>query len=83
MKRQPYYLTAEEIKRFEQLRAIEDAAVWFWKGVAIDRGLDPGSLLHDMQLRPQRFTALPAGHGKAWCFPWPLKCAGDPAKVPS
>jgi hypothetical protein len=40
--------------------------------------LDPKSVIH---VSGMVFSALPVGHGKAWCWPLPLKCLYVPEVV--
>ena len=63
--RQTFELNYEEHSRFDQLNPVVGVAMSFWAGVAKARGLDPKSIISD----GYRFSGLPAGHGKHWCFP--------------
>ena len=78
-KRQTYDLTPEEVTRLEKLRheLREGHAFSFWKGVASARGLDYTTILAAWErgfVQRHRFTALPMGWKRAWCYPEPLKC---------
>src|ERR1700722_6273551 len=69
-KRQTYELTPAETDRFEKLRLEyrEGYAINFWKDVADDRGLEPGTVLALIQrgvLWPYKFTGLPKGWRRA------------------
>ena len=72
--RNEFTLTSFEQRWFDRLPPIEGAAVVFWKKAAFDRGLDPASVISN----GYKFTALPEGHGKHWCFPSPLQCKRKP-----
>lgn len=74
--RQSFKLSEVELKQHKRLiKAPFPGEAWrFWKRVAAARGVDHGSIIS----RGEYFTALPIGHGKAWCFPIPLKCSKKP-----
>ena len=72
--RQKFELTHQELLDFQRLRPILGAAAAFWGKVAASRGLDPKSIISDAP----KYTGLPKGHGKQWCFPAPLKCPKPP-----
>jgi hypothetical protein len=75
--RKPYGLTPEEITRFSAIRPV-DGTVWtFWRSVALARELDYTTIM-GLNGNPHRFTALPLGHGQAWCYPSPLKLLKRP-----
>lgn len=75
IQRQHFNLTAPERERFDMLRPIPGDAFAFWRQVAQARGLDPGSIIG---IPNGTFTALPLGHNKHWCFPFPLVCRNRP-----
>jgi hypothetical protein len=76
--RKKYQLTPEEFAEWQALpqeSSEQDRAMgaWmFWNRVARARGVDSASLLATHV--PNTFTALPLGHGKAWCWPQAIKC---------
>jgi len=80
--REQYYLTPIELSRFYRIRPFQNEALGFWSWVARSRGLDPKTVISESTGQPGarqiRFTALPLGHGKEWCFPLPLKCKKKP-----
>lgn len=71
--RRTYDLTPEEAARLDRLHYREGHAFGFWKDVAAIRGLDYRTILADGMVR-YRFTALPLGWDRAWCYPHPIKC---------
>lgn len=72
MIRNSYALTDKEAKKFRSLPPEEGHAWAFWGDVAHSRGLDPYSIIGDTR-DGTKFTAMPYGHGKDWCFPLPIK----------
>lgn len=74
--RQTHKLSEIEFKQFRALgrQPFPNVAWGFWRRVASVRGLDPATLISN----GSTFTALPLNHGKAWCFPIPLKCTRRP-----
>jgi hypothetical protein len=74
MLRNSYSLTDKETKKFSALPQEEGHAWEFWATVARQRGLDPYSIIGDAEGDGTRFSAMPYGHGKDWCWPMPLKC---------
>lgn len=72
MLRNSYSLTDKEVKRFYALHPEEGYAWEFWADVGRSRGLDPYSIIGDIEDR-EIFTAMPYGHGKDWCYPMPIK----------
>lgn len=68
--RQAFELTHIELTQFNRLRPIQGEALAFWARVARRRELDPESVISD----GLKFTALPVGHGKHWCWPLALQC---------
>lgn len=77
IRRETYELTAEEVSQLENLRGWPGVAFDFWRKVATRLGVDPKTIIHDFIDR-RKFTGLPAGHGKWWCFPIPLECLKRP-----
>ena len=75
--RKSYHLTPEERRKFKRLKPVEDVAYEFWQEVAWARGLDYETILTTLN-DPCRFSALPLGHGKDWCWPIALKCPCPP-----
>ena len=83
--RQSFVLTEDEEMTFGRLCArsrFHDAAdIWrFWRGLAFARGLDPVTVIGNDN-DPARFTALPLGHGKHWCWPAALQVKKPPELV--
>jgi hypothetical protein len=81
--RKIFELTSEEIGQWKRLpssfnQADGSAALKFWAQVADSRGLDPKSLLGTD--RASKFSGLPKGHSKHWCYPVSLKCSKPPIK---
>ena len=76
--REQYHLTPVELNRFYRIRPFQNEALGFWSWVARSRGLDPKTVISESTGQQVRFTALPIGHGKSWCFPLPLKCKKKP-----
>ena len=72
--RKKFELTHIELAQFNRLRPIQGEALAFWARVALNRELDPKSVISE----GLKFTALPKGHGKWWSFPIPLKCKKQP-----
>lgn len=73
MIRKSYYLTDKERGEFNKLPRDEECVGHeFWGIVAHSRGLDPETVLGDSE-NPSIFSAMPYGHGKDWCHPFPLK----------
>lgn len=72
MIRNSYSLTDKESNKFRALSPEEGLAWEFWGNVAHSRGLDPYSIIGDTR-DGTKFTAMAYGHGKAWCYPLPLK----------
>lgn len=69
-------LSSQERDSFNDIRPVEGAARTFWRAIAHERGLDPASV---MQWRG-RFSGLPAGHDRHWCYPLPLQCRLRPGE---
>lgn len=67
--RQALVLTPEEQARFDKLRPEMGEAYRFWRHVAHSRGLDYQTIIGD----DFRFSALPYGHTKHWCWPSQLR----------
>lgn len=74
--RNTYTMTEIEVTKFNRLRPFPGEAFTFWKRVAVDRGVDPGSMITEGH--KAKFSALPLNHGKQWCFPFALKCVKKP-----
>jgi hypothetical protein len=72
--RQHFALTSQEYDEFLHLRPIPGEAFDFWRKVARDRKVDPGSIISEFG----RFTALPLGHRDHWCHPAPLHLSSRP-----
>ena len=72
--RKTYELLPNEYAQFKRLQPIPGEAVSFWKRMAWIRKLDPETVISSST----KFTALPLGHGKHWCFPVPLLCKYQP-----
>jgi hypothetical protein len=68
--REHHSLTAQEMGQFKWLKPEPGEAIEFWGGVAHRRGLDYTTLITEAP----KFSGLPYGHGKDWCFPIRLKC---------
>jgi hypothetical protein len=82
VERRRFELTPEEIDRFEQIRYdIEGEAIEFWGTVATARGLDYRTIIGTAGF-PHRFSGLPKGHGKHWCWPSPLVLKTKPGDLP-
>jgi hypothetical protein len=82
MKRESFLSTPEEYKEYRHLKDEEGVAFEFWGRVALSRGLDYQTIIfEDETVGYFRFTALPLGHNKDWCWPMPLKCITDPSLV--
>lgn len=60
-------------------RDAKEARDW-WGQVAHLNGIDPGSIIHS-SIDSTKFTALPIGHGKHWCWPSPLQMIVRPEQV--
>lgn len=65
---------------FEKKNQEPDMALDFWKRVARSLNLDYRTIIYDVE-NAYSFSALPRGHNKHWCYPYPLKCSVDPATV--
>jgi hypothetical protein len=76
--REQYHLTPIELRKFNRIPPFQNEALGFWSWVARSRGLDPETVISESNSQQVRFTALPIGHGKAWCYPMPLKCKKKP-----
>ncbi len=72
MERKDYKLTDHELDNFNRLRPNQGEAVDFWTVVALVRGLDYKSIIGNV-VDHRSFTALPLGHDKHWCYPYPKK----------
>jgi hypothetical protein len=76
LKRKSFTLTDAERIRFAAIcRAAwprEGYAAGFWREVAAARGLDPATVIGNVD-NPSTFTALPWDHGMWWCWPHPLR----------
>lgn len=71
MKRTTIVLTKDETFALDHLRLDVGDAWTFWKKVAAFRSLDPATII----VRDDgKISALPIGHGLAWCHPIPLQC---------
>lgn len=78
--RKTYDLTAEETAEFRRLRDFPGVGLAFWRRVAATRGLDPETVI-TVGREPLKFTALPVGHGKWWCWPSALECRHKPQEA--
>lgn len=84
--RESYVLTKEERREFLSLpknNPFSAPEAWnFWDKVARRLSVDVFSILTDeTSMGYVRFTALPLGHDKQWCYPYTLKCTTDPKTV--
>ena len=70
-------LTRDEWKAFRSLRPVEGAAFAFWDRVARARDIDCRTIIYD----GYKYTGLPNGHKKYWCWPIPLTCKIKPEDV--
>ena len=68
--REHHTLTAEEERAFRRLPPEPEVAIEFWGGVAHRRGLDYTTLI---TVAP-KFSGMPYGHNRPWCWPMKLKC---------
>lgn len=78
VKRVDISLTKHERQEHRRLKDEAGVAIAFWKAVCETRGLDPKTTLLDPETH--KMTALPKGHNKHWCWPWPLVCKDPPEK---
>ena len=70
--RKAFKLNHAEWRQVRALPPVQGIALQWWHNKAISLGLDPKTLL--MCDDGWRFTGLPLGHGKHWCWPIDLKC---------
>jgi hypothetical protein len=75
--RKTYELTPQEASELRSLREVPGEAFKFWKRVAERCVVDPSTIIGITNNR-SKFTALPFGHGKWWCWPSALECAHKP-----
>lgn len=79
LRRKTYELTIEECEDLERLRRdVPGVAFTFWRKAAARRDLDYKTILGHAGGIRSKFTALPMGHGKHWCWPIPLACKRKP-----
>ena len=74
--RQTHKLSHAEWRQVKALPPVQGVALEWWRLKALSVGLDSSTLL--MCDDGWRFTGLPLGHGKHWCYPIELKCRYKP-----
>ena len=77
MKRVQVHLTKAERQELRRLPKEPEVAFNFWRRIAAEQGLDPATILLEQDYTT---TGLPLGHGKHWCWPYPLVCKDSPEK---
>jgi hypothetical protein len=75
--RQTFELSVVEKRQFARLKPVQGEALAFWGHAAYIRGMDPDTVLSD----GGKFSALPMGHNKWWCYPSKLKCSKPPIYI--
>lgn len=78
LKRQYFALNSDEIVALRAIQATSPlsgklARDW-WRAKAQAAGMDPGSVIAGQW----KWSGLPVGHGKHWCYPVSLACATRP-----
>lgn len=79
--RKVYELTPQEALELKHLRDAPCVAFEFWRKVAARLDVDPETILAHPCGDRSKFTALPFGHGKWWCWPSPLECKPPDVQV--
>lgn len=70
-----HQLDQAEINELRALRGYPSVAFGFWARLCAERGLDASTVITQAGYK---FSALPAGHGQHWCWPFPLRCSKPP-----
>ena len=79
--RKEYELTRRQLDTLNRLPEEEGFGWRFWEAIGVELGIDHKSIMPSLKGR-RFFSALPAGHGKHWCYPYKLKCSKPvPAEV--
>ena len=73
--RTTHTLTPQEADELRLIPPFPEFAWTFWRKVSAARGLDARSAIGGDR---GTFSALPAGHGRHWCWPVQLTCSAPP-----
>jgi len=77
VERSTHQLSVENIRELKALRPQSQVAFDFWRRLCAKLGLDSKTVI---TYPNYRFSALPLGHDKHWCWPHALGCKTAPEK---
>jgi hypothetical protein len=69
-----FELSFAEVRERQRLLPNPGVLIEFWAKVANARSVDRKTIISE----GIKFSALPLGHDKHWCWPIPLKCKKKP-----
>ena len=75
-----YEMNIGEWDAFHRIQPVADAAWEFWRSLGRRYGFDYRTVMSSRVdgYASRKFTALPLGHTKHWCWPMELKCKNKP-----